>query len=352
MKRDYDIRIRKKLKAAELAEMCAQIEAMAGVGVHIGTTMEILQKGSSHRKLLNVYRELHRSIMAGMLFSEAMEHLGRFPEMMIHMFQAAEATGQMEKTARRLSVYYQKEHRLKNQIRGALLYPKVLLLFSIWMILFVFWFIIPEMSLLYEDMEISAWTGCLIRFSTVFREFWYLIFVMPLFLKLCWTGLLTGKKVRLFVDRCSIRMMFLGSYRKIIYTSCFSRVFSSLYGCGLSLIQSLELTSRTIGNTYIEKQIIDAIIKIQNGALLSEAIGTVDGFDRKLAPIIYVGEETGRLDVMLERIADNYEHEAESALRRMTVLIEPMMILLMGLMIGSILLGIMSPVWNMYGAIS
>lgn len=352
MKRDYDFKVKRKLNAMELAEMCTQIEAMAGVGVHIGTTMEILQKGGSHSRMMKLYEELHRAIMSGMLFSEAMEHLGMFPEMMINMFRSAEATGQMERTANRLAVYYQKEHRLKNQIQGALLYPKVLFLLSIWMILFVFWFIIPEMSLLYEDMELSAWTGCLLCFSAALMEFWYMIFIIPLVLKLCWTWMLTRKKIRLFLGWFSIHMPFLGRYKKILYTACFSRVFSSLYGAGLPLIHSLELTSHTIGNRYIEKQILDMIGKVRNGTLLSEAIGTVDGLDEKLSPIIFVGEETGRLDVMLERLADNYEHEAEVSLSRLTVMVEPMMILLMGLLIGSILWGIMSPVWNMYGMVS
>ena len=114
------------------------------------------------------------------------------------------------------------------------------------------------------------------------------------------------------------------------------------------MVEGLEIAARTIGNRYLEERMQVAISKVQGGESLSRAIMSVDGFDIKLAPIIFVGEETGKLDEMLESIAESYEYDAELALNRLISMIEPTMIIAMGLVIGTILMGIMVPMWSMY----
>lgn len=342
---------KRKLTSMELAELCSQIGAMTGVGINIGTAMEILQKGIADSKLLKVYQEMHRSLMHGSLFSDSMEQTGVFPEMMVNMFRSAEAVGRMKETANQLAVHYQKEHRLENQIRTSLLYPKILMVTSFFMVLFVFWFIVPTVSSLFEGMKLPVLTRGLMSFSSMLRETWYVILPLLLIVSILCRALLSIGSIRVILDRWKVRMPVAGKYLRIIYTARLTRTLSSLYGSGFSLTGSLEIAGRTVGNAYLERRFFDAVRIMEDGALLSMAIGEVDGLDRKLAPILYVGEETGKLDEMLERIAENYEHEAEVALGRMAAMVEPAMILLFGAVIGCILLGIMLPIWNMYGNI-
>ena len=117
------------------------------------------------------------------------------------------------------------------------------------------------------------------------------------------------------------------------------------------MVRSLEIAGKTLGNKYLEAQFGEIIRDIRGGESLSHAVSKIDGLDGKLSPVIYVGEETGKLDVMLESIADNYEHESETALNRLVAMIEPVIILMMSVAVGGILLGIMLPMWNMYGNI-
>ena len=158
-----------------------------------------------------------------------------------------------------------------------------------------------------------------------------------------------SKSVRFWRDRFLLRLPIIGNTCSIIYTERFARSQSSLYQSGLSVKESLEIAGRTIGNRYLEKQLADVVRTIQSGGQLSRAIGQVDGFEKRLAPIIRVGEETGRLDRTLEGLAEHYEYEAEMVLKRMISYVEPVTILIMGAVIGSILLGVMQPIWTMYG---
>jgi len=341
----------RRLRSNELAEICSQIAAMSSVGIHIGKTMEILQKGEIDSGIRKVYQKLHKSLMEGMLLSDAMEETGIFPEMVVNMFRFAEVTGRLEGTARSLSVHYQREYRLENQVRGVLLYPKILMVMSIIMMIFTFRFIIPSVQPLFEGMELPLLTRFLMWISIFLEETWYLLFPVFMLMVVTWNLLLRNRKIQFFWEWCKFHMPVAGKQRSIIYTARFAGVLSSLYGSGISLVQGMELAGRTLGNIYLEIQFHEAIREMKGGALLSTAIGKINGLDWKLVPVFYVGEETGKLDEMLDQIAENYRYEAEAALTRLTAMAEPVMILIMGIMIGLLLLGIMLPLWSMYGNI-
>ena len=350
-KRVQKFRMVRKLQARELSEICSQIAAMTSVGIHIGKTMEILQKGAVEPRIRKAYQKLYQLLMEGMLLSDAMEETGRFPEMVIHMFYSAEASGQLEKTAHNLAIHYQREHRLENQIRSVLLYPKILAAMSFLMLIFMFRFLIPSIQPLFEGMELPLLTRGLVWVGMIFEETWYFLFPVFLLLLMVWNMLLQNPKIRSFYEWCKFRMPIIGKQWKIIYTARFAGILSSLYGSGISLVESMELAGRTLGNRYLERQFHGVVREMKGGVLLSVAIGKVDGLDRRLMPVFYVGEETGKLDEMLDRVAENYRYEAETAMTRLAAMIEPVMILIMGFIVGLLLLGVMLPIWNMYGNI-
>lgn len=339
------------LKPEQLSEINRDLAAMTGAGITIQKAVEILQKGSSESRILRTYAGLEKRLNQGCLLSESMEDMGIFPEMMINMYRAAEATGKTEATARRLAVHYQKEHRMENQIRTALLYPKILLLTAVFVVLCVFWMVIPTVEPLFEGMELPVITKILMGFSRIMKERWYIILVVLLVSAVLVQILIKNEKVRLSLDKFKIHVPIVGKQLRVIYTARFARSQSSLYHSGLPMVRSLEISGKTLENKYLEAQFGEIIRDIRGGETLSHAIGKVDGLDGKLGPVIYVGEETGKLDVMLEGIAENYEHESETALSRLTAMIEPAMILVMAVVVGGILLGIMLPMWNMYGNI-
>ena len=163
--------------------------------------------------------------------------------------------------------------------------------------------------------------------------------------------LLQIPKLRLAIDHLKLRLPLTGKLMRTIYTARFSRTLSSLYASGISILQALDIARTTVGNAYIAAQFDELLADVRNGNPLSAAVDKVDGYDKKLASVILVGEETGRLDQMLNAAADNFDYEAQQATDRLTALVEPLMIIIMALCVGVVMISVMLPLYNLYGYI-
>lgn len=339
----------RKLKPMELSEFCRQLASMIGSGITLSRAMNIMLMGSLKPSLASVYRQVQRLVQQGQPLSDALSAQGVFPDMMINMFRAGEASGQMEQVASKLATHYQKEHRMNSRLKSATLYPKILACVCVAAVLIIFLVVMPDIEPFFEGMPLPAFTAALMAFSHFLMNRWYLLIIGILCAVALVQLLLSMPAVRFFWDRLKVRAPFVGKQMRIIYTARFARTQSSLYSSGLSMIRSLEIASSTVGNQYISAQFADVIKQVRAGDMLSKAIQQVDGFDAKLAPTIYVGEETGQLDQMLENIAENYEYESDAALTRLTGMIEPVMIVIMAIVVCMIMVGVLVPIWNMYG---
>lgn len=342
-------RYRRKMNAMELSELCRQIAVMTGSGIMLSRAMNILQTGTDNKRLRAVYGELEKQMRHGVLLSDAMEGMGVFPEMAVNMFRAGEASGRMKEISERLAEHYVKEHRMNNRMKTALLYPKIVSLTALFAVLTVFLVVIPTIEPLMEEMELPLITRFLMVFSRFLERRWRFV-IAVLAASLIFLKILNGnEKFCYYKDKALIHAPIAGKQLRIIYTARFAKSYSSLYSSGLPMIEGLEIAGRTLGNRYLESQFSRIVYRVQNGEMLSNAIKAADGFDKKLASIIFVGEETGKLDVMLKSAAENYEYESDTALSKLTGLMEPAMIILLGAVIGFIMLGIMIPLWSMYG---
>lgn len=344
-------RWRKKLDALELSEFCRQIAAMTGSGIPLSHALGILQLGEDDRKICAVYESLQKQMHQGSPVSDAMENSGMFPEMMINMFRAGEASGRIKETSAKLAEHYEKEHRMNSRIRAALLYPEIVSVTAIMAVLVIFLVVMPTIEPLMEGMEVPVITRFLMAFSNFIGTRWYFAILIAVMPAIGWKALSKNKRFRYWWDKEKLHIPMIGRQLRIIHTARFARSQSSLYSSGLPMIDSLKIAGRTLNNSYLERQFSKVVYKVQNGEMLSSAIKTVDGLDKKLAPIIFVGEETGKLDTMLESIADSYEYESDAAMSKIVSLIEPAMILILGAIICVIMVGIMLPLWNMYGYI-
>lgn len=339
----------RKLKPMELSEFCRQLSSMIGSGITLSRAMNIILMGNLKPALAKVYRQVQRLVQQGQPLSEALNAQGVFPDMMVNMFRAGEASGQMEKVAGKLASHYQKEHRMNNRLKSATLYPKILGLVCVAAVLIIFLVVMPQLEKFFEGMTLPVFTRMLMSFSTLLQQRWYVLLIGLLALVAVVQVLFTVPFIRFEWDKLKVRAPFIGKQMRVIYTARFARTQSSLYSSGLSMIRSLEIAASTLGNQYVTAQFDGVIKQVRAGDMLSKAIQQVDGFDAKLAPTIYVGEETGQLDQMLENIAENYEYESDIALTRLTGMIEPVMIVFMAIVICMIMLGVLVPIWSMYG---
>ncbi|NLL03868.1 MAG: type II secretion system F family protein [Clostridiales bacterium] len=341
----------KRLKPIELSDFCRQIGTMLSSGVVLIRAVKIIMDRDMDPKLKAVYSNLYQSLKQGLSLSEAMEEQrGVFPPMLINMYRAGEASGSIDVTSMKMAEHYEKEARLNSKIKSAMTYPIILLVITTIVIFVLFTFVLPTFAELFQD-DMPPVTKFMFAVSDFMRSKWIVVVVVVAGLVVLFRALKTLPNVVIALDRFKLRIPKIGNLLKTIYTARFSRTLSSLYASGISLVEALTISKGTIGNEYISSQFDDLVKEVRNGMTVSEAISQVDGFDPKLASTILIGEETGRLDEMLESTADSFDYESEQATGRMTALIEPVMLVIMAGVVGFVMISVMLPISQMYGDI-
>lgn len=341
-----------KLKAPQLSEFSRQIGTMLGAGVSIMKAMTMMRDRELNKKIKPVYEELCNTINRGNTLSEAMESCeGAFPEIMINIFKSGEASGRLDGSAMKMADYYERNHKLNTKIKNAMTYPAILIVVTILVVIIVFTVILPQFFELFDGIDIPLITRIMINISQALRSYGILIALAAALIVVMCIKLYRVDSIRIRLDYRKIKMRKIGRLLCTIYTARFARTLSSLYSSGLVLLDAVSYSSKVTGNKYIESQFPAIISKIKAGNSLSFSIESLEGFDPKLTSIIYIGEETGKLDDMLSAIADSFDHDADAATTRLLTLIEPIMIIVMAVIVGGIMLSVMLPILTMYNNI-
>lgn len=338
-----------KLKSNEVADFCRQVGTMLGAGISLTRALNIMLQRDMKLPIKQVYAGVYKALQRGEPVSDAMAAQGRaFPELLIAMFRAGESSGQLEKNAMRMAVHYEKDHKLKNKVKSATTYPIILIVLSVLVMILVFTVILPSFFDLFEGIELPVYTRIVIAISNVLTNYWYVVLIVVLCLAAAGSLLLRQPKIRRGVDHLKLKLPKIGRLMKIICTARFARTLCSLYTSGMSMVGALRISADTVGNRYLSTQFENMIREVRGGRALSSAIRLVDGFDPKLASIIFVGEETGRLDDMLESVADTFDYESEEALQKLVTILEPLLIVVLAVMIGFVMVSVMVPIYTLY----
>lgn len=343
----------KKLNARQLSEFSKELSTLLASGVSIVRALEIIAEEDGISPITKaLYLDILAELKRGLSLSEAMEMKQCFPELMLGMIRSGEGSGNIDAVMNRLALHYERENRLKQQVQSAMTYPMVLLVMSILVVILIVTFILPQFEELFAEMEsLPVVTEILMGISDFLVTQWYvaLLVIFLLFIILRTVGKIY--KVRRTIDYIKVHMPVAGKLNKVIYTARFSRTLSSLYSSGMPIASALQTAGGTVGNVYVEEQFDKVISMVRSGIPLSQALREVDGFLRKLSSTIMVGEESGRLDAMLDSIAMTMEEEAEAATKRLVTLLEPILICIMALVVGFIIIAVMLPIYESYGAI-
>ena len=344
--------IGKKLNGRELSEFCRELSALLGSGVSVVRSFNIICKRQNTPKLKAIYTDISVQIKRGVTLSDAMAMQGNtFPEMLINMIKAGEASGKIDQTFEKMSVHYEKEYRMNNTIKSAMAYPKMLGGLIVVVVIALFTFIMPTFFELFEGMELPLLTRIVMKISTTFTENFFTITIVAAAIVITFYTIMQLYKVRRAVDKIKIKIPKVGPLMKIVYTSQFARTLASLYASGMNIVESLQISKNTIPNIYIREQFETAIRKVRAGNTLSEVLADVDGFDLKLSQTVEVGEETGRLEAMLVSTADSYEYESQKAISKIISIIQPVMIVFIAGIVLLIVGAVMLPIFSMYGNI-
>lgn len=343
----------KKFASAQLAGLCREMSALLVSGISMVRALEIISEEEGISKAQKeVYTDILIDLKRGVSLSEAMEARGCFPDLMLGMVRSGEGSGTIDMVMNRLAKHYDRESRLNRQVQSAMTYPVVLLVMCALVVILIMTFILPQFEELFLAMEtLPMPTMILMAVSDFLIQDWYValfvLFVGGVFLRI------VSKiyQVRRILDYGKVHMPVAGKLNKVIYTARFARTLSSLYSSGMPIVAALETAGATVGNVYVEEQFQQVGTTVRSGVPLSQALREVDGFVLKLSSAILVGEESGRLDSMLESIAITMEEEAEAATKRLVTLLEPVLICFMAIMVGFIIVAVMLPIYESYATI-
>lgn len=343
-----------KFKTGVLVEFCRELGTLLNAGVSLVRALSIIANEEGIRpQEQKIYNNLLEIIRQGVSLSDAMEQQGKaFPTLLINMIRSAEANGNIGDTALRMSIHYEKEKKLQGKVVSAMIYPAILSFLLVAVIIFVLVFLVPQFEEVFSSMgTLPLPTRILLGMSSGLKNNWILILIVVGVVIIGWNFLLRIPKVRIARDQMKLHIPVFGKLWKTIYTARFARTLSSLYSSGLPIVGSLQIAGRTVGNAYIESQFSDMIARVRAGDTLSSAIHDVNGFVKKLASTIAIGEETGSLDSMLTSSADDLDYEADRALQRMVSFLEPAMIIVMAVVIGVVVIAVIWPIYQSYSSI-
>jgi type IV pilus assembly protein PilC len=334
----------------ELVLFSRQFSTLVSAGVPIVQGLTILMDQAESPVFKNVITLLRQDIEQGISITDAMKkHPVAFSELYISMIKAGEIGGILDVILERLSNYLESAEELKGKIKSAMVYPGVISLVAVCVTLFLLVFIIPTFESIFSQFgaELPLPTRTLIGLSKLLRKFWYLVLLTPPGLIIGYKQLMKNYNNRLRVDGFLLKLPVFGILLKKVSITKFARTFGTLIKSGVPILQALDTVAKTSGNLVIEKAINSARESIREGERMADPLKKTGIFPPMVIQMVAVGEETGNLDVMLSKIADFYDSEVDNAVKGLTSMIEPLIMVFMGIVIGAIVLAMFLPMFEM-----
>ena len=326
----------KRFRTKDLAFCTRQMAAMLTSGLTLVKALDILCKEQESEAARNVWRDVYENVQKGESFSDALEvHGSVFPTLMTSMVGAGEASGQLDVIMQRLSDYYANQNKISNTIKSAMVYPIILAVLTIAVVIGVFVFIMPAFEQLYEDpTQMPALSRAMMNIGKFLVNHWLIMILATAAIIFVIVYAMKLPDVRMKWDRFLIKGPAFGKLVVKIYTARFAQTMASLYSSGLPMVECLKRSADTLNNTYISMKFRDIIDEVKSGETLSSSVQRADIFDSMFCSIIFVGEEAGALDEILQKTAEFYDEEADSAVKRLCAMLEPAMLIVMGIVIG------------------
>jgi type IV pilus assembly protein PilC len=345
----------KKVKAAELTVMTRQLATMISSGMTLLRTFYVLEEQVENKKLKDTLTAVREEIESGATFSESLDkHPKIFSPLYVAMVRAGEAGGVLEEALERIADQLEKDDNLRRQVKSAMAYPTVVMVFALGVLLALIAFIVPVFVGVFAEFggELPLITKFTVGLSKFVTGQWYLViailFGVPFAFKK-WRNSAWGRPQW---DRIRIRIPFkIGVTAQKIALARWSRTFSALYSAGVPIMQAIEVTGQTAGNALIEDAMADVIESVKSGGSIAAPLRDAKIFPGMVAQMIAVGGETGNLDTMLTKVADFYEDEVAAAIKALTSILEPIMIILVGGIVGFIVIAMYMPMFKVYDTI-
>lgn len=341
----------RRVKLNEVLIFTRQLSTMVNAGLPLLQSLDILAEQSEDPVFSKVIKEIASSVEGGETFSDAIRPYSKvFPELYVSMIRAGEVSGDLDGVLAKLADYMEASAELKRRIRGAMVYPVVSLTIILLIAAGLILFVVPQFEKIFTEMGavLPKPTQILIGVSNAIRSWKALVGVGAVI------GAVVGLKVynatpkgRYQIDAIKLKLPIFGLLMRKVAVSRFTRTLATLTRSGVAILQALEIAERTSGNEVFAKAIRDAADNVRNGETLADPLSRNGQFPPMVTRMIGVGEKTGALEVMLEKIADFYDAEVKALVDSMTSLIEPILLVLMGIVVGGIIIALFMPILNL-----
>jgi type IV pilus assembly protein PilC len=341
----------KNPKAKSLQIFSRQFATMIEAGLSVVSALVILEQQTDDAALAAVIIDVRERVEGGALLSEAMaEHPGTFNRLYVSMVEAGEAAGVLDVVLDRVATQIEKEQKIKRRVKGAMIYPTIVLGFATLVLCGMLMFLVPVFVSIFDTLggELPMLTQWVVKASNALRSYWFIIF--PIWGIAIW-GFLKWKKTengRRKWDTFKLRIpMSIGSVVSKIAMARWSRTLSTLVASGVDIVKALEITAQTAGNWVVEDATMNMRIRVQEGATIAQPLVESPVFPAMVSQMVKIGEETGELEKMLGKVADFYEDEVDASVAALTAIIEPIMMIGVGMVVGVIIVAMYLPMFKM-----
>jgi type IV pilus assembly protein PilC len=341
----------KKIKPKSLQIFSRQFATMIEAGLNVVSALVILEEQTDDKYLAEVIRELRGDVEGGLLLSQALgRHPKVFSRLYVSMVEAGEAAGILDQVLDRVAFQIEKDTQIKRRVKGAMIYPTMVLVFATLVLIGMLMFLVPIFVKIFSQLggELPTLTQWVVNASDLMRDRWFVIIpgmigVVVGFRR--WKKTESGRKLW---DRFKLKVpMKIGQVVLKVTMARFSRTLSTLVAAGVDIIKALEITGQTAGNWVIEEALDEVRVRVHEGVPIAQPLIENDVFPPMVAQMVKIGEETGELEKMLGKIADFYEDEVDASIQTLTSIIEPLMMIGVGLMVGVIIISMYLPMFKM-----
>lgn len=338
----------KKVKSKDLVVFTRQLATMINAGVPLVRSLATMQKQTESEQLQKRLASISKDVESGSAFADALEkHKDVFGPIYVNMVRAGEAGGILDEILKKLATQQEKDASIRKKFKSAMTYPTVLVSITILVFIGLMTFVVPTIGTIVGDLsggELPTMTKVLLKTSDIMLTYWWLellIIVGGGFYLFRFLRTTKGREMR---DKLLLRIPGIRVVVIKMVVARFARIFASLMTAGVSVIDSIEITAKAIGNAVIEKELMEAAKQVANGVQFSEPLAESDTFPPIVSQMLSIGEETGQTDTVLLKVADFYEEEVDAAADSLSSILEPLMIVVMGVMVGVIAASVLGPI--------
>lgn len=338
-----------KVKLGNLAVFCRQFSTMVDAGVSLVRCLDVLGQQTQDPKLKKILTDIGERVEGGESLSRAMQrHPKTFNSLFIGLVKAGEVGGVLEEALQRLSTFLESDVALRRKVKSAMTYPTLVAIMSVGIVTFLVAWFVPQWVDILKDLGLNSKdlplpTTILIDVSNVVKYYWWMVAIAIVILIFAYRLFVTTRFGRRVADRVRLKLPIFGKLHHKVCMARFSRTMGTLLTSGVPILQAMETVSGTVGNSIMADALLEARARIREGDRIGEPLENSKLFPPMVVHMIGIGEESGSLDFMLQKIADFYEAEVEAALASLTAAIEPLMIVSLGFCVGFIVIAMFMP---------